>query len=91
MDLLPQGYGRLELLKYLELPEITEQSADWPLLMAGAANPIGHLRIKEASKQQKQHKQSGKMVTLHTHVYIHVGLICMHTDAHTLTSNKKGL
>ncbi len=58
MDLLPQGYGRLELLKHLEFPELTEQSADWSLLMAGAANPIGHLRIKEASKQQKQHKQS---------------------------------
>ena len=48
MDLLPQGYGRIELLKNLGLPETAEQSADWSLLMAGAANPIGHLRIKEA-------------------------------------------
>ena len=48
MDLLPQGYGRIELLKHLGLPDTAEQSADWSLLMAGAANPIGHLRIKEA-------------------------------------------
>jgi serine/threonine-protein kinase HipA len=48
VDLLPQGYGRGELLRRLELPEAAAAEADWPLLLAGAGNPIGHLRIKEA-------------------------------------------
>ena len=48
MDLLPQGYGRAELLRQLGLPEAIEASGDWTLLKAGAGNPIGHLRIKEA-------------------------------------------
>lgn len=48
MDLLPQGYGRLELLRQLGLPERAEASADWSLLLAGAANPIGNCRIREA-------------------------------------------
>ena len=48
VDLLPQGYGRKELLKKLGRPEYEEESADWPLLKVGASNPIGNLRIKEA-------------------------------------------
>ncbi len=48
LDLLPQGYGRQELLRQLGLPERAEAAADWMLLKAGAGNPIGHLRIKEA-------------------------------------------
>jgi serine/threonine-protein kinase HipA len=48
IDLLPQGYGREELLKQLGLPETTEAGGDWALLNAGAGNPIGHLRVKEA-------------------------------------------
>lgn len=48
MDLLPQGYGRKELLKQLDYNETAQQTADWALLKAGAGNPIGHLRIKEA-------------------------------------------
>lgn len=48
LDLLPQGYGRKELLKQLNYAEYAEQHADWALLKAGASNPIGHLRIKEA-------------------------------------------
>ncbi|HAV4561525.1 TPA: type II toxin-antitoxin system HipA family toxin [Acinetobacter baumannii] len=48
MDLLPQGYGRKELLKKLGRPEYQEEAADWLLLKAGASNPIGNLRIKEA-------------------------------------------
>lgn len=48
VDLLPQGYGRQELLRQLGLPETSEASADWPLLLAGAGNPIGNLRVKEA-------------------------------------------
>ncbi|EMN5130864.1 type II toxin-antitoxin system HipA family toxin [Burkholderia contaminans] len=48
IDLLPQGFGRAELLRRLGLPETAEERADWPLLRAGAANSIGNLRIKEA-------------------------------------------
>ena len=48
MDLLPQGYGRKELLHQLDLSSNAEERADWSLLKAGAGNPIGNLRIKEA-------------------------------------------
>ncbi|MCO4856739.1 type II toxin-antitoxin system HipA family toxin [Herbaspirillum sp. WGmk3] len=48
IDLLPQGYGRGELLRQLGLDERAEASADWPLLCAGAGNPIGNLRVQEA-------------------------------------------
>ncbi len=48
MDLLPQGYGRKELLRQLNYSENAQEQADWALLKAGAGNPIGHLRIKEA-------------------------------------------
>jgi len=48
VDLLPQGYGRKELLRRLGRPEYEEESADWPLLKIGASNPIGNLRVKEA-------------------------------------------
>lgn len=49
LDMLPQGYGRVELLRQLGLPETAEAAADWRLLLAGAGNPIGHLRVKEAA------------------------------------------
>lgn len=49
LDMLPQGYGRGELLRQLGLPETAEADADWPLLLTGAGNPIGHLRVKEAA------------------------------------------
>lgn len=48
VDLLPQGYGRAELLRRLGLAERSTAEADWPLLLAGAGNPIGNLRIKES-------------------------------------------
>lgn len=48
-DLLPQGYGRGELLRQLGVPETMEARAEWQLLLAGAGNPIGHLRVKEAA------------------------------------------
>jgi serine/threonine-protein kinase HipA len=48
MDLLPQGYGRKELLRQLDFSENTQEQADWALLKAGAGNPIGNLRVKEA-------------------------------------------
>lgn len=49
VDALPQGFGRGELLKRLQLPSTAQAEADWPLLLAGAGNPIGNLRIKEAA------------------------------------------
>lgn len=48
MDLLPQGYGRKELLRQLNFSENIQEQADWALLKAGAGNPIGNLRVKEA-------------------------------------------
>lgn len=48
IDLLPQGYGRIELLKQLDRPEHAGSLADWALLCAGAGNPIGNVRVKEA-------------------------------------------
>ena len=49
IDMLPQGYGRAELLRQLGLPETVEADADWRLLLAGGGNAIGNLRIKEAA------------------------------------------
>ena len=49
IDMLPQGFGRQELLLRLGLPPTSDTPADWPLLLAGAGNPIGHLRVKEAA------------------------------------------
>lgn len=54
LDLLPQGFGRQELLRQLGLPETATYSADWALLLAGAGNPIGNLRIKEAAQSSPQ-------------------------------------
>jgi len=50
VDLLPQGYGRQELLRHLGCSAKAESGADWLLLKAGAGNPIGNLRIKEAAE-----------------------------------------
>lgn len=55
MDLLPQGYGRKELLQQLHFSENAQEKADWFLLKAGAGNPIGHLRIKEAYEWLHSH------------------------------------
>jgi serine/threonine-protein kinase HipA len=49
IDLLPQGFGREELLRQLKLPTTMADAADWRLLLTGAGNPIGNLRIKEAA------------------------------------------
>jgi serine/threonine-protein kinase HipA len=48
VDLLPQGYGRVELLRQLERAEHAGPVADWALLCAGAGNPVGNVRVKEA-------------------------------------------
>jgi serine/threonine-protein kinase HipA len=47
IDLLPQGYGRKELLNQLHRDENAGPAADWDLLCAGAGNPIGNVRVKE--------------------------------------------
>lgn len=48
LDLLPQGYGRVELLRQLGRDPAAGPAADWALLCAGAGNPIGNVRVKEA-------------------------------------------
>ena len=50
IDMLPQGFGRQELLERIGLSPTAGVSADWQLLLAGAGNPIGHLRVKEAAQ-----------------------------------------
>jgi len=52
-DLVPQGNGRKFLLDRLKLPDA--QASDLPLLCAGAFNPIGRLRIREAVHYYAQH------------------------------------
>lgn len=52
-DLVPQGNGRRFLLDHLKLPDA--QASDLPLLCAGAFNPIGRLRIREAVHYYEQH------------------------------------
>lgn len=49
IDMLPQGYGRQELLRRIGQVPTAGVVADWQLLLAGAGNPIGNLRVKEAA------------------------------------------
>jgi serine/threonine-protein kinase HipA len=46
LDLLPSGAGRRHWLNQLSL--IDGPKADWPLLLKGASNPPGNIRIAEA-------------------------------------------
>lgn len=55
IDLLPQGFGRQELLRRMGLPPTADTVADWPLLLAGSGNPIGNLRVKEAAAWLADH------------------------------------
>ena len=50
IDMLPQGFGRQELLQRIGLSPMAGVVADWQLLLAGAGNPIGNLRVKEAAQ-----------------------------------------
>lgn len=59
-DLVPQGNGRRFLLDRLQLPDA--QASDLPLLCAGAFNPIGRLRIKEAVRYFEQHVERHGLV-----------------------------
>jgi serine/threonine-protein kinase HipA len=52
-DLVPQGNGRRFLLNRLQLADA--QASDLPLLCAGAFNPIGRLRIREAVQYFERH------------------------------------
>lgn len=52
-DLVPQGNGRRFLLDRLQLPDAP--ASDLPLLCAGAFNPIGRLRIREAVQYFEGH------------------------------------
>lgn len=54
-DVLPQGFGRQELLRQLGMPETAAASADWGLLLAGAGNPIGNIRVREAAERLMAH------------------------------------
>jgi serine/threonine-protein kinase HipA len=54
-DLVPQGNGRRFLLDRLQIPDA--QASDLPLLCAGAFNPIGRLRIREAVAYFAQHRE----------------------------------
>lgn len=49
IDMLPQGFGRQELLRRIGESPTAGLGADWRLLRVGAGNPIGHLRVKEAA------------------------------------------
>lgn len=49
IDMLPQGFGRQELLRRIGQTPTAGVAADWALLLAGAGNPIGNLRVKEAA------------------------------------------
>ncbi|HEY4292687.1 type II toxin-antitoxin system HipA family toxin [Luteibacter sp.] len=59
-DLLPQGYGRQELLRRLDMSETTGASADWRLLLAGAGNTIGNIRVREAADRLMEHADSDR-------------------------------
>ncbi len=52
-DLIPQGKGRRFLLGELELAD--GPAADWALLCAGAFNPIGRVRVREAWQFYQAH------------------------------------
>jgi serine/threonine-protein kinase HipA len=60
-DLIPQGNGRAYLLGELGLPD--DKTADFQLLCAGAFNPIGRIRVREAvdylANHIRRHDTSG--------------------------------
>ena len=56
LDILPSGAGRRHWLNQLNLTD--GASADWQLLLQGAGNPVGNLRIQQAAQPiaKKYHK-----------------------------------
>jgi serine/threonine-protein kinase HipA len=49
IDMLPQGFGRQELLRRMGRSPTAGVAEDWTVLLAGAGNTIGNLRVKEAA------------------------------------------
>jgi serine/threonine-protein kinase HipA len=49
IDLLPGGAGRRYFYEKEGIPQ--NPSGDWPLLLVGARNPPGHLRIRQSVKE----------------------------------------
>lgn len=58
LDLLPSGAGRRALLNFLNQAEQGPKS-DWQLLLQGAGNPPGNLRIKQAAELLEYSEHSG--------------------------------
>ena len=52
-DLVPQGAGRRFLLAALKLPD--SPGSDFPLICAGAFNPVGRIRVAEAVEYFEAH------------------------------------
>lgn len=50
LDIVPSGFGREQWLRKLDIRD--GLSADWPLLLNGAAFPPGNLRIREAVEKK---------------------------------------
>lgn len=49
LDILPSGFGRDVILDDIDVARQKDGPRyDWPVLMRGAGNPIGHVRIREA-------------------------------------------
>ncbi|KAA0676753.1 type II toxin-antitoxin system HipA family toxin [Azospirillum brasilense] len=54
LDLLPQGHARRRLTAKLGFTDPDAPGADLPLLLQGAGNPIGNLRILEAAEAERE-------------------------------------
>ena len=55
IDLLPQGFGRRELLRRIGQSPLAGVPVDWQLLLVGAGNPVGNLRVREAAEWLADH------------------------------------
>lgn len=53
LDILPSGAGRRAILNQMNVPDRGPKS-DWSLLLNGASNPIGNLRIKPSQIQNEK-------------------------------------
>lgn len=58
LDLIPSGAGRRAFFENLSAPDQGPKS-DWQLLIAGATNPPGNLRIKQAAEQLERAHHPG--------------------------------
>jgi serine/threonine-protein kinase HipA len=83
-DLLPQGFGRQELLRQLGMPETSAASADWRLLLAGAGNPIGNIRVREAADHLEQHARGDRRGFAYAEIIERGDVFTEHLLAHGL-------